>query len=675
MNSIRKLPQSVINQIAAGELIDSPASIIKELVENSIDSGATEIKLFIRNGGKSYVRIEDNGCGMDKKDLSICMECHTTSKLKSDDLYDISSLGFRGEALFSICSCAFVNIKTKKKHDNAYEVNVDNGVKSDISQCFDIFFEKNSFGTIIEVTKLFFAIPARRNFLNSNTVCKKEIQNLVFQFGLQYFGIKIELYDDDKCISCYEKQNNFEDRVYEFIADLKPNSTTFFNSEIFEDQKYEAFGVISVPTFNKPSNFMQYPFINGRFIRNSFVLFTINNLYRDYVPMNRYPVFCLYLNIPACEIDLNVHPKKNEIKFKNQQRIKSFLVNSITPFLQKITHASRFQNIKFDMSLNDVDLNEKKSFDNGFGNGFDGKNVNKYLSADLGGMVKNENRLIYQKKLNDQKNLGYERKLGYDKKLSQNSNDLRDADYVNNANNIDNSDNSNNLDSTSNSMKNIIQNVVKDIPSVTHGNFLFEIENIYSQNFGTAILQIFNSYIMSNGDDCIFIIDQHAAHERVNYEVLKKKILVREKMPAQKMLVPIEFELNESIADKDVEMDMLLSLGFEIKVENKLVKVSMMPSILQKNCNEKFVQEMFEEIFYIKSEYEKFHSIIAYKIDKVCGSIACHASIKAGQKLSIDEMNSLIQQMEVTPNIGQCNHGRPTHVRLSKKSLDDVFER
>lgn len=656
MNSIRKLPQNVINQIAAGELIDNPASIIKELVENSIDSGATEIKIFIRNGGKSYIRIEDNGCGMDKEDLSICMECHATSKLKSDDLYDISSLGFRGEALFSICNCAFVNIKTKKKNDNdsdddkAYEVTVDNGVKSDISQCFDIFFEKNSFGTIIEVTKLFFAIPARRNFLSSNTICKKEIQNLVFQFGLQYFDVKIELYDDDKCIACYEKQSSFENRVYEFITDLKPNSTTFFKSEMIDNQKYEVFGAISLPTFNKPSKFMQYLFINGRFIRDSFVLFTINNLYRDYVPMNRYPVFCVYLNVPACEIDLNVHPKKNEIKFKNQQRVKNFIVNSITPFLQKITHASRFQNIRFDvgldnMSLNDVELkdvdlndaglNKKKSFESGLGD-------------NLGNGFNNNIDNVFSSKTTRVGN------------VSLKSLNLRSLNNLNN------------------SMKNAVQDLAKDVPSVSHGSFLFEadeVENVFSQDFGTAVLQIFSSYIMSEGDDCFFIIDQHAAHERVNYEILKRKVLAREKMPAQKMLIPIEFKLNESVFDKDVEMDMLLNLGFDIKVDNKLVKVTMMPSILQKNCDEKFVQEMFEEIFYVKSEYEKFHSIIAYKIDKVCGSIACHASIKAGQKLSIDEMNSLIQQMEVTPNIGQCNHGRPTHVRLSKKSLDDVFER
>jgi DNA mismatch repair protein MutL len=207
---------------------------------------------------------------------------------------------------------------------------------------------------------------------------------------------------------------------------------------------------------------------------------------------------------------------------------------------------------------------------------------------------------------------------------------------------------------------------------------LFELSDISANHFGKARIQLFNSYILSEANDCYFVIDQHAAHERVNYEMLKKKVLGKERLPAQKMLVPIDLNMSLKIDGNDVEIDVLSNLGFEIKVQEKKVQIEMMPSILQKNCNDSMIrmmEEIFDEIFFQKAAYDKLSSIMAYKIDKVCASIACHASIKAGQVLSIEEMNALISEMEVTSNIGQCNHGRPTHVRLLKSALDNVFER
>lgn len=667
---IIKLSNEIINQIAAGELIDSPASIIKELVENSIDAGATRIKINIRHGGKSYLRVEDNGNGMSKEDLSCCLDHHTTSKLVSQDLYNIQTLGFRGEALFSIGTSARIKIQSRSKNDNtAHQIHMDNGIKSEVEKC------SLPCGTIIEVTRLFFNIPARLNFLSSEYTCQKEIEVLIMQFALQYNNIQFDLSDEKKIISRHSRVDHFSHRVYKIINDLEKNSITFEKEENYHGETYKLSGVLSVPTFNKSSKNHQHIFINGRYIKDPLITSTMHDLYKDYVPQNKYPVFVLYMLVPPHAIDVNIHPKKLQIKFRNTNLIQKYISDLTHDAMQSVTKFSRTQTINFTKSKNHsytpddiLHLGVSKQTTPTAYQDQHTQHTLQYTYQNIENQKAKststeENTKITTKSQN----------TNTDQKINHVSQHIAQIQSINQLNE--------NEISTLFSKSAKINPAIKQTTSLNNTtpikpNTLFDFPIIQDKpNFGTAICQIFNSYILSQTDkNNLVLIDQHAAHERINYEILKEKVMKSGSLPSQKLLTPIEMENQFEIHISTIESNILNQLGFEImqnKNNAKFLLIKALPTIIQQSDAENLLQE----IFYESSIYDKFNKIAAYKIDRICASIACHASIKAGQTMSLQEMNALIKQMEETPNIGQCNHGRPTHVFLSKHNLDHTFER
>jgi DNA mismatch repair protein MutL len=612
---IRKLPTEIINQISAGELIENPASIIRELVENSIDAGATSIQVFIKNGGKTYISITDNGSGIRREDLAICLDQHTTSKLRSENLHEIDSLGFRGEALFSIATVACITIHSKIENGNGYSISSNFGDKSQIKE------SPVNNGTQIEITRLFLRTPGRLKFLKSDSTEKKIIEDLIRKFSLIYNNISFRLINDGEVILSYAKTNSIEERIYEIMdSDFAKNSTSLEYLGESPYGKYKIRGIISIPTFNKSSKTHQYIFINGRFIKESLASKIINREYNDLTPKNRHPVLVIFLEIPPVEIDVNVHPTKAEVKFRNIDYLIKFLSTGIREAILSTKHKAR-------------------SFDS-----------HSSIGTSIGTAIEIE-KIVNHLKIDNVNDL----KESISNSLSSDLSKLSSFTMIKH-------------DDAFNSEEDLL----KAKPS--YQPFLMEsMESLkHAYNLGVAVCQISNSYIISEVvNQGIVIIDQHAAHERINYERLKLELLEINLFPCENLLIPLKVEIKKNIHESLINI--LNKFGFNAKYENKTIEINSIPLLLKGKNIKEIISEIIDEV----NEYNDLISDqnVGHYIDKVCGTIACHSSITANHKLSIQEMNELIKQMEITPNIAQCNHGRPTHVFISNADLEKMFER
>ncbi len=325
---IRVLSQNMINQIAAGEVIERPASVIKELVENSIDAGSTEIQVSVQNAGKSLISVSDNGCGMDKDSLKLCILNHATSKLPDGNLFDIHTFGFRGEALPSMVSIARVTITSSdNENGEAWKLNTEG------KENFEIEPESRAKGTTVTVKDLFFATPARLKFLKSDTTENDSCQQALKQLALAFRHITFTLYDNDKKKYHFEATTDLKTRIQEIFG--KEFSENLFEVKI-EKNGYSLYGFIGVPTFNKPSSHFQYFFVNNRFVKDKIFSLALRSAYSGLIPPRRYPVAILFLDMPNDAVDVNAHPAKVEVRFREAEIVRSFLISSLRKFISEV---------------------------------------------------------------------------------------------------------------------------------------------------------------------------------------------------------------------------------------------------------------------------------------------------------------------------------------------------
>ena len=603
---IRILPSNLVNQIAAGEVIERPSSVVKELVENAIDAGSTSIEVTLVDGGKSLIIVSDNGKGMTREELLLATERHATSKLPDDDLFNICYLGFRGEALPSIASVSRMSIISRsQEEDSAWKLDLEGGVKSGPMPA------PHTKGTRIEVRDLFYATPVRLKFLKSAAAETSQCIDMLNRIALANPQIGVTLYaDDKKKVNLPACQGDLFDARLQRLSDVM--GRTFSENSLpinTERENLKITGYISLPTLNKANSLFQHLFVNNRPVRDKLLLGAIKGAYQDVLSANRYPMCALFFDVTPSYVDVNVHPTKAEVRFFDSNMVRGVLVSSIR---QALLNGDK-------QTAHTLDLD--KIIDDNI--------------PDFSALPQSQS-LSFQ-----EQSRAFHSHFAPHKNYSQTKLPELESLY---------------------SVK--VESEEKHIAALPENNETGEL--------GAAKAQFYNTYIISQTEDSIVIIDQHAAHERIVMERLKKHLVEGNRPASQMLLIPEIVELSNSEKVALLEnIEEMSKLGLEVEeFGNTAVLVREIPALL-KNCE---VQTLIHDLAEEMSEWGKGFTL-EKKMHLVCATMACHGSVRAGRALNIDEMNKLLREMETTEHSGQCNHGRPTYVKLSLKEIEKLFER
>lgn len=602
---IRILPPNLINRIAAGEVIERPASVIKELVENAIDAGATRIDVTLEEAGKNRIIVHDNGKGMDKEEMALAVQRHATSKLPGDDLLNIAFLGFRGEALPSIASISRIEITSRTAQaENAWSLRVEGG------DVFEIEPAVLALGTRIEVRDLFYATPARLKFLKSDRTEVQQALDTVTRLSMAHPDISFSLMSDGRRLLQVDASQG-ELAACRLTRLSAVMGKEFADNALALDKQRESLrltGFAALPTFNRGTSAEQYLFVNQRPVRDKLLLGAIRGAYQDVLAHDRHAVVVLFLDVPPEEVDVNVHPAKAEVRFRDSAMIRGLMVGAIK-------HALSEAGFRASTSVAS-DALQRFASAGSFSNGY-----------------------AYQAPLMPS---GFSERApsGYAHDTTMLMPDVMLAPQAR-----------------------AHQEVSVSAPDQAHDYTLYPL--------GAARAQLHQTYIVAETVDGMILVDQHAAHERLVYEQMKAG-LARSGIARQKLLIPEVVALDEALTECLLAHQQEL-LDFGLVVESfgtGTVIVRETPAML----GEVDVAAMMVEL---ADNIREFGQALALKerIESLCGTLACHGSVRAGRSLSIAEMNALLRQMEQTPFSGQCNHGRPTYIELKRKDIEKLFGR
>ena len=621
---IRLLDESTISKIAAGEIIENPASIVKELVENSIDAGSDDILIELRGESTNYIKITDNGSGISEDDLEIAFLRHSTSKLEFiEDLEKIRTLAFRGEALASIANISKIKLMTKTEEDLAGKsLLIENGK----------IIKKNKIGmpkgTSFIINDVFYNTPVRKKFLRKDSTEISNIIDIVQKIALSNNNIKFTLIRDGKTILNTGSDKNPINRIFSILGSEIASS---LNEGYFESENYKIRGFFSNNKLFRSNRDSQYIFVNGRFIRDINISRAVEKNYSSLIPLNRYPVFVLYIDIDPKLIDVNIHPKKNEIKISNE--------NILTSLLSEVVEEVIFPN----RSIREIEIEEKEENINIF-DIFDEEDSEEKVSNS------NENNQI------------------------KSNNEVKSIWELENEFNVEDNSYSESLKEDSILYGEDKKTKEKDKTFNEEKNFLFnkEVSHIDEDLLNTRIVGVlFKTYIIleNQRDGKTFIVDQHAAHERVNYEKFRRMYLTSE-ISSQILIKPEIIELNQIEYDKIINyIDLFTKLGFKIDdFGDQSIVLREVPMIFGMPSYVNFIRDIIDSLDReISSNYEAD----LYKIMRK----ACKASVKAGDDLSNIEIESLIRDLKNCENPYTCPHGRPTIVEVSKHTISKLFLR
>lgn len=612
--AIRILPDTLVNQIAAGEVIERPASVVKELVENAIDAGASSIEITLVDGGKSLIAVADNGKGMAREDLELAVERHATSKLPDDDLFHIGYLGFRGEALPSIASVARLSVTSRSRQaENGWRMEVNGGVKQSPVPA------ASAAGTRVEVRDLFYAAPARLKFLKTAAGEVTQCVDIVNRIALANPQISFYLIDGQKKkISLNACQGELFDARLKRLSDVMGRefgeNSLLINAE---RDHLRISGYVSLPTYNKANSLSQYLFVNNRPVRDKLLLGAVKGAYQGVLEIGRYPLCALFFDVDPDYVDVNVHPTKAEVRFFDGAAVRGLLVSAIR---NALTAGSRQTAAP--------------------------ANLESFLQDSL------ENASLTAPLLM--------------------SDDKEEAAFLNDCHQP---------------APSAFRRTLPPLPSRPRTAALPELERKFSVRaeeddnsryadadgvLGQAKAQFHNTYIISQTEDSIVLIDQHAAHERIVMEKMKKALNEGRKPATQMLLIPEIVELDACDKQRLLEnAENLDQLGLSVEEFGpSAVIVREIPALIKDCDTQKLVHDLAEQIAEWGSDFA-----LTEKLNHIVATMACHGSVRAGRSLNLAEMNHLLREMEQPPNSGQCNHGRPTYIELKLKDIDKLFHR
>ncbi len=614
--TIRQLTEGTINRIAAGEVVERPASVIKELVENAIDAQATRIDIVTASGGKTMLRVTDNGTGMNAEDLALAVERHCTSKLDESDLFDIQSLGFRGEALPSIGSVAELSIKTRQLgSDTGWAITIDGGSKSAVTPT------ALNTGTQIEVRNLFFTTPARLKFLKSDRAETAAITDVVKRLALAHPEIRFSLTGPDRTMLDFGAASGDEallSRITQVMGkEFRDNAIAI--DAVREDVRLTGFAAL--PTFNRSNTLQQFFFVNGRPVRDRQLLGALRAAYSDFQSKHRHPVAVLFVDIDSHQVDVNVHPTKADVRFRDAALVRGLIIGAIRQAMAATGHRSAttggsealallqrrpfapdrpsdWQQSPFRPEFHDASFAPNPAQGSGFSApsqaSYDAPMTNSSFAAMQGPST--------------------------DTRPMQDTQFDQQAAYL---------------------------------------------------PLGAARAQIHENYIIAQTEDGLVIVDQHAAHERLVYERLKVA-LAKNDVATQMLLIPDIIDLPEEDVDRlEARAHELSELGLHLeRFGPGAICVRETPALLGETDVRGLVQDIADDL----AELDESTRLVE-RLHYVAATMACHGSVRSGRRLRAEEMNALLRDMEATPNSGQCNHGRPTYVELKLADIEKLFGR
>lgn len=675
MATIHVLDETTINKIAAGEVVERPASVIKELIENSIDASATNIEVEIGDGGVAYMRITDNGIGMTEEDARLAILRHATSKIQQvEDLFDIASLGFRGEALASIASVSHFSLTTRKADsDLGTRITVDGGTFTD---CIPYGAAP---GTTIEIRDLFYNTPARRKFLKSERTEASKIQDIVGKLALSNPHISFKLIVDDRVAIITPGNGNIGDTVAALYG-YKTKDDIF--TIAYESDSIYIDGVVSKPTLLKSTRIWQTIIVNNRVISDKTIMKAIDNAYHALLPKNGHPLVVLNITVPAGMVDINVHPRKSEVKFSDDKIIFKAVYHGILNALNNPLHeryeressaymgiseslskdSSNTHNIAINQGNDNTNMSRRNST-------YDSYRTPPVVHDDMQSAEHIATAVDYDKVFGGRRTKGYEVMRGETTQFVEN---LKAKGYTpptpkatyEQSSFIDES-----FDAVPKEFISYTKEDIERFKSLSHDIREQDVEERTIQNSGFLPMgQVASCYILAKKGDDLYIIDQHAAHERVRYDKLCKS---SESIPMQSILVP---QYSEATDDEmnlvEEERETLLDLGFDVELGGP-TKIKLVGAPVDLVESKAF--EILQYVFSYLHEHQQptkaqlRHEMLAYA--------SCRGAIKAGHNLNMYQMTTLIEDLFSTEKPYVCPHGRPTIIKFTPDELGKLFLR
>ena len=606
---LRRLPSNLVNRIAAGEVVERPASAVKELVENAIDAGARRIAVTLKEGGRTFLSVVDDGIGMSPAELTLAVERHCTSKLPGDDLGDIRTLGFRGEALPSIASVSRFAI-TSRPHSNrpgaeeAWRLEIDGGAKGEPKPA------AHPTGTRVEVRDLFFATPARLKFLKEPRTESGHVADAMRRLAMAHPAVGFRLESEERTLIDLAMANpsllqDADALRLERLAAIMGRE--FADNTVAIDANREGFrltGFAGLPTLNRPTGQHQYLFVNGRPVRDKLLAGAVRGAYQDFLARDRHPMVALFLEAPTGMVDVNVHPAKTEVRFRDAGIVRGLIVGALRTALAAAGHRAS-------TTVSDAALGAFRphtGYSSSLPLGSRGGGGGGGLSSIPRGLAEAAAQFMAP------------------------------------------------LDTLS-------ARVETPIEGATGNGAHYPL--------GVARAQLHETYIVAQTGEGVVIVDQHAAHERLLHERLKNQ-LEADGVKRQALLLPEVVDVGEDgarrLAGRAAE---LAEMGLVLEPFGLgAVVVRETPAVLGEVDIQGLVRDLADELAEMGD-----HLSLKEKVEEVCGTLACHTSVRAGRRLSVEEMNALLRQMEATPHSGQCNHGRPTYVELKLADIERLFGR
>jgi DNA mismatch repair protein MutL len=606
--AIRQLPDTLINQIAAGEVVERPASVVKELVENALDAGARRIDIDLEEGGVRLIRIRDDGGGIPADDLPLAVSRHATSKIASlDDLEGVATLGFRGEALPSIASVS--RFALMSRHDGSphgASLEIEGGRLGDVTP------KPHPQGTTVEVRDLFFNVPARRKFLKAERTELGHIEEWLRQLALARPDVELRVSHNGKPSRRWKGEGDLlsEVRLHEALGE------EFANNALRIDHSAAGLrlhGWIAQPVYNRASADQQYLYVNGRAVRDRSVAHAVKQAYADVLFHGRQPAYVLFLELDPRRVDVNVHPAKHEVRFRDARLIHDFVYRTLDDALAE----TRAGNAPMPMPAHEAANGQTMGAGAGAGAGA-GYGWNAAAPQSPLGLQVADTRA------------GYAALYG-------------SGAYGSSA----------------------------PSPAALAGMQMPASDDATMPPLGYAIAQLHGIYILAENADGLIVVDMHAAHERIGYEKLKCAH-DGEGLRTQPLLVPLTVAVSEREADvAEREGDTLATLGFELNRSGlQSLTLRSVPALLAHGDVEALLRDVLADL----REHGESRRIAAAR-DELLASMACHGAVRANRRLTLPEMNALLREMEVTERSGQCNHGRPTWARFSLPEIDRWFLR
>jgi DNA mismatch repair protein MutL len=608
---IRQLSPEIVNRIAAGEVIERPASVVKELIENAIDAGAHEVEVVTAAGGLSLIRVTDDGHGMGAGDLALAVERHATSKLGDEDLFNIATLGFRGEALPSIGSVAHLAIRSRTREAAAgCEIVVDRSTKRAVRPA------ALNCGTEVEVRELFSATPARLKFLKSERAENMAVSEVVKRLAMAHPTVGFTLTTGERTGLKLPAQPLGADGHLLRLGRIMGRE--FLDDALLIDAEREGLslsGFAGLPTLHRPDPGQQYLFVNGRPVKDRLLIGAVRAAYGDLLPKARYPLLALFLNLDPRAVDVNVHPAKAEVRFRDAGAVRSLIAGALRQALEAAGHRASAAGGAQAIETLAQSLQQSALRNGGASPAYGGVHTRPH-GVSLGNLPR-----------------------GFAEAMQAPFGELA-------------------------------------MPSADAGAATEPaLADLVDRPLGAARAQLHETYIVAQTRDAVVIVDQHAAHERLVYERIKAALAngaPNGGIARQVLLIPeiVELDTDEAAALAEQAGD-LAELGLALEAFGSgAVAVREVPALLGDTDVAGLVRDLARQ-----AVGESEASPLRERLEAVCSSMACHGSVRAGRRLTAPEMNALLREMEATPHSGQCNHGRPTYVELKLTDIERLFGR